>query len=111
MPTYEYRCKACGHEFEEFQAITAEHLKKCPACGKRKLQRLIGAGAAVLFKGSGFYETDYRSKEYKEKAKADKPEGSSKSESSSDTSGGKKTSGNGGSTPDTSSTSKGEKGA
>ena len=76
MPTYEYRCKACGHEFEEFQSITADALKKCPECKKNKLERLIGTGAAILFKGSGFYETDYRSKEYKEKAKAEKKEAS-----------------------------------
>lgn len=71
MPTYEYECGACGHGFEEFQSITAEKLSKCPACGKKKLERLIGAGGAVLFKGSGFYQTDYRSQEYTDKAKAD----------------------------------------
>ena len=61
MPTYEYRCTACGHEFEEFQSITAPVKRKCPKCGKPKLERLIGIGAGVIFKGSGFYETDYRS--------------------------------------------------
>ena len=71
MPTYEYECP-CGHRFEVFQNITEKPLRKCPACGKRRLRRLISAGAAVIFKGSGFYQTDYRSKEYKEKAKADK---------------------------------------
>lgn len=71
MPTYEYECP-CGHRFEAFQNITDPPLRKCPACGKRKLRRLIGAGAAIIFKGSGFYQTDYRSKEYKEKAKAEK---------------------------------------
>lgn len=71
MPTYEYRCKACGHEFEEFQSITAPVLKKCPACAKLKLERLIGTGSAVMFKGGGFYETDYRSESYKKAAKAD----------------------------------------
>ncbi len=76
MPTYDYRCEACGHEMEEFQSITAKPLKKCPACGKQKLQRLIGIGAGIIFKGSGFYETDYRSDSYKQAAKADK-EGSS----------------------------------
>lgn len=73
MPTYEYRCDACGHEFEEFQSIMAGALRKCPRCGKSKLKRLIGTGAGVIFKGSGFYETDYRSESYKSAAKADKP--------------------------------------
>ncbi len=65
MPTYDYRCEACGHEFEEFQSITAGALRKCPDCKKLKLKRLIGGGAGILFKGSGFYETDYRSESYK----------------------------------------------
>jgi putative FmdB family regulatory protein len=72
MPTYEYECDACGHEFEEFQSMSDELLVKCPKCGKKKLRRLFGTGAAVLFKGSGFYETDYRSDSYKSAAKADK---------------------------------------
>jgi putative FmdB family regulatory protein len=72
MPTYEYECDACGHEFEEFQSMSDELLVKCPKCGKKKLRRLFGTGAAVLFKGSGFYETDYRSDSYKTAAKADK---------------------------------------
>lgn len=72
MPTYDYQCQACGHEFEEFQSITASPLKKCPACGKLKLKRLIGTGAGVIFKGSGFYETDYRSEGYKKDEKAAK---------------------------------------
>lgn len=76
MPTYEYVCDACEHTFEEFQSITAKSLRKCPACGKNKLRRLIGTGAGVIFKGSGFYETDYRSDSYKSAAKADKPESS-----------------------------------
>ncbi len=71
MPTYDYVCDACNHAFEEFQAITAKTLKKCPACGKPKLRRLIGTGAGILFKGGGFYETDYRSAGYKQSAKAD----------------------------------------
>ena len=69
MPTYEYECQACGHTLEEFQSFSDEPLKKCPKCKKRKLRRLIGSGAGIIFKGSGFYETDYRSSEYKEKAK------------------------------------------
>jgi putative FmdB family regulatory protein len=60
MPTYEYACKLCGHEFEIFQPITAEPLKRCPACKKQGLRRLISGGAGLIFKGSGFYETDYR---------------------------------------------------
>lgn len=79
MPTYEYECAACGHQFEEFQSITAKPLKKCPECGKKQLQRLIGSGAGILFKGSGFYETDYRSAEYKKAAKAEKESASSSS--------------------------------
>lgn len=71
MPTYEYECAECGHQFEEFQSITAKALKMCPACGERTLQRLIGSGAGIIFKGSGFYQTDYRSAEYKKAAKAD----------------------------------------
>ena len=72
MPTYAYECAACGHAFEEFQSITAKALRKCPGCGKPKLQRLIGPGAGVIFKGSGFYETDYRSSSYKSAQSADK---------------------------------------
>lgn len=72
MPTYDYKCNACGHSFEEFQSMTAPHLKKCPKCGKNKLERLIGTGAALMFKGSGFYITDYRSDSYKKAAEADK---------------------------------------
>lgn len=71
MPTYDYACQACGHEFEEFQSMSAKPLKKCPACGKAKLQRLIGTGAGIIFKGSGFYETDYRSESYKKSAEAE----------------------------------------
>jgi putative FmdB family regulatory protein len=71
MPTYEYKCTACGHKFEKFQSITADPIKKCPECGKKKVERLIGTGAGLIFKGSGFYITDYRSEGYKEKAKAE----------------------------------------
>jgi putative FmdB family regulatory protein len=71
MPTYEYQCDACDHAFEEFQYMSEEPLTKCPQCGKKKLRRLFGSGSAVLFKGSGFYETDYRSESYKTAAKAD----------------------------------------
>jgi putative FmdB family regulatory protein len=82
MPTYEYRCNACKHEFEEFQSITAPHIKKCPSCGKLKLERLIGIGSAVMFKGGGFYETDYRSESYKQAAKADADAAKPKTDSS-----------------------------
>jgi putative FmdB family regulatory protein len=60
MPTYDYRCNACGHTFEELQSFSAPVLTKCPACKKNKLERLFGGGGAIIFKGSGFYETDYR---------------------------------------------------
>ncbi len=72
MPTYEYECEACGHEFEKFQSITARPIRTCPECGKRKVRRLIGTGAGVIFKGSGFYQTDYRSESYKKAAEKDK---------------------------------------
>lgn len=73
MPTYEYVCDACRHEFEAFQSIKEAVLVKCPKCGRKKLRRKIGAGAAIIFKGSGFYETDYR----KTAEKKDKPAGES----------------------------------
>jgi putative FmdB family regulatory protein len=79
MPTYDYRCEACGHTFEQFQSITAEPIKVCPECNKAKVRRLIGTGAALLFKGSGFYTTDYRSPTYNNGAKADSPSSSSSS--------------------------------
>ncbi len=72
MPTYDYRCQECGHEFELFQSMTAKLKRKCPECSEPKLKRLIGTGGAVIFKGSGFYETDYRSESYKKAAEADK---------------------------------------
>lgn len=72
MPTYDYQCDACDHEFELFQQISEAVKRKCPECGKLKLRRLFGTGAAVVFKGSGFYETDYRSDSYKKAAEKDK---------------------------------------
>jgi len=72
MPTYDYECNGCGHEFELFQSIADSVKRKCPECGKNKLRRLFGTGAAIVFKGSGFYQTDYRSESYKEAAKKDK---------------------------------------
>jgi putative FmdB family regulatory protein len=71
MPTYDYECGACGHKFEEFQSIKADPIRKCPACRKNRVKRLIGTGAGIIFKGSGFYQTDYRSESYKSAAKAD----------------------------------------
>ena len=70
MPTYDYVCDACGHAFELFQSMTDAVKKTCPECGKKKLRRLIGAGGAIVFKGSGFYKTDYRSDSYKKGAEA-----------------------------------------
>jgi len=72
MPTYEYLCSNCNHTFEKFQSITASPVRKCPKCGKMKVRRLIGCGAGIIFKGSGFYETDYRSEGYKKAAKLEK---------------------------------------
>lgn len=85
MPTYEYACSKCGHRFEEFQSISAEPIKICPECKNETVQRLIGGGNGFLFKGSGFYITDYRSKSYQsgKKAESVKPSpssGSSKKE-------------------------------
>ncbi len=71
MPTYDYECDACQHAFELFQSINEPVKKKCPECGKNKLRRLFGIGAAVVFKGSGFYTTDYRSDSYKKAAEKD----------------------------------------
>ena len=92
MPTYEYKCGNCEHTFELFQSITAKPSKKCPSCGKNKAQRLIGTGAGIIFKGSGFYETDYRSDSYKKaaenekgKPKSDKGKKEAKSESKTET--------------------------
>jgi putative FmdB family regulatory protein len=72
MPTYDYQCDACDHEFELFQSISDPVKRKCPKCGKQKLRRLFGTGAAVVFKGSGFYQTDYRSDSYKKAAEQEK---------------------------------------
>ena len=72
MPTYDYECTICGHGFEAFHSISAEPLSDCPKC-EGSVKRLIGAGAGILFKGSGFYQTDYRSANYQKGAAADKP--------------------------------------
>ena len=71
MPTYEYKCDACGAAFEKFQSIKAAPIRKCPNCRKNRVRRLIGRGAGLIFKGSGFYITDYRSESYKNAAKSD----------------------------------------
>ncbi len=107
MPTYEYECPDCGHHFELFQQMSDPVKRKCPECSGRKLKRLIGTGAGIIFKGSGFYETDYRSESYKKdaaadsKSKSDKPakkdggsknkDAATKTEKSSAKSSGKKT--------------------
>ena len=72
MPTYEYACEVCGAQFERLESIKAAPLRKCPKCGRNKVQRLIGTGAGIIFKGSGFYETDYRSESYKKGADSEK---------------------------------------
>ncbi|MBI2438442.1 MAG: zinc ribbon domain-containing protein [Lentisphaerae bacterium] len=73
MPTYEYECQKCRHQFELFQSITAKPVTRCPQCHKARVRRLIGRGAGVIFKGSGFYQTDYRSASYRKQSAADKP--------------------------------------
>ena len=89
MPTYQYQCSACKHAFEELQSMKEDALTKCPKCKKKKLERLLGTGAGLLFKGSGFYITDYRSESYKSAAKAESGS-SGKSEGGSSSSGGDK---------------------
>ena len=96
MPTYDYECKACGHTFDELQSFSEPPLTKCPACKKNKLERLFGGGGAIIFKGSGFYETDYRRAGTNGNGKAEgeaKPE--AKSESVSGTEGGSASTGEG----------------
>lgn len=71
MPTYDYECSACGHTYELFQSIKANPVKKCPECGRQTATRLIGTGGGIIFKGSGFYATDYRSEGYQKAAAPD----------------------------------------
>ena len=82
MPTYDYECDACGHKLEVFQNISDPLLEKCPKCKKKKFRRLFGAGGGVIFKGSGFYTTDYRGDSYTKAAAADKPSESTSTSSS-----------------------------
>ncbi|MFM8224066.1 MAG: FmdB family zinc ribbon protein [Planctomycetaceae bacterium] len=96
MPTYDYICDACSHVWEEFQSITAEPTKKCPECKKKKARRRIGSGAGILFKGTGFYQTDYRSDSYKKAADADSKSSSGGESSSKGSSGGSSGGGSGG---------------
>lgn len=86
MPTYDYECGGCGRRSEHFQMMSDPPLRKCPKCGKLRLKRLIGAGAGVIFKGSGFYTTDYRSASYDRSKKSD-AEPAPKSDSKSETCG------------------------
>ena len=81
MPTYDYECDDCGHTFELFQSINDGVRRKCPDCGKLKLRRLFGTGAAIVFKGSGFYQTDYRSDSYRAGAEKEKKATGKKTES------------------------------
>tara|TARA_B100000745_G_C20021486_1_gene347355 strand:+ start:167 stop:487 length:321 start_codon:yes stop_codon:yes gene_type:complete len=83
MPTYEYECDACGYSFEQFQSMLDKELKKCPKCAKRKLVRLIGSGTGVIFKGTGFYETDYKNKGSADSKAASEPKKESKKETAS----------------------------
>ena len=106
MPTYEYECTACGHEFERFESMNAKPDKSCPNCNKKKAQRLISGGGGLLFKGSGFYCTDYRSSSYKSAAKSDSKASSSKSESSSKSDSGPKSNSDTKSSSSSNSTSK-----
>lgn len=84
MPTYEYECQACNKIHEVFHGMNAPRPRKCPNCGKLKLKKLLSGGAGFIFKGDGFYTTDYRSKDYKADAKKDKDAASGKSDSKSD---------------------------
>ena len=81
MPTYEYKCPDCGHEFEEFQSMTAKAIRTCPKCKKRRVKRLIGSGMQPIFKGSGFYETDYVKKSGAPEKSETKSEGKSEGKS------------------------------
>ncbi len=78
MPTYEYHCDACQHAFEKFHSMKDDPIKKCPKCGKLKVRRLLGTGGGIIFKGTGFYHTDYKSTGSKKETKSDSPKDCSK---------------------------------
>jgi len=86
MPTYDYECGSCNHKYELFQSITAKPVRKCPSCGRQTAKRLIGTGGGVIFRGSGFYQTDYRSEGYKKSAKSETDSSSSSKSTSESTS-------------------------
>jgi putative FmdB family regulatory protein len=86
MPTYDYVCKSCDHQWEVFHSMKQKPIRKCPECGKLKAERMIGSGGGIIFRGSGFYETDYRSESYKKAASADKTAAAKKTESKPSTS-------------------------
>ena len=92
MPTYEYVCPPCGHEFEKFQSMNDNPVKVCPVCRKRQVKRKIGMGAGLIFKGSGFYETDYKQAGRKKEKESSEGKSESKSESKSKESAGSKSS-------------------
>ncbi len=100
MPTYDYRCAACGHELEVFQSITEPRKRTCPRCKKPKLERLIGHGAGILFKGGGFYQTDYRSESYKQSESAERSGSQPKSHAAAPSKADASGSGNSGGSPD-----------
>ncbi len=91
MPTYDYICKSCDHNWEVFQSMKSKPKRKCPSCGRLRAKRVIGSGAGIIFKGSGFYQTDYRSSAYKKAAEADKPAKSDSSDKSGSASSSSKT--------------------
>ncbi len=111
MPTYDYECDACGHKFELFQSINDPLQRKCPQCKKLKLRRLFGTGAAIMFKGSGFYQTDYRSDSYKKDASADKSKSEDKPAKSTDGAGSTKSESGATEKPAAKSKSSGKKGS
>lgn len=90
MPTYDYVCRACGHQLEIFQSMSERPKRKCPECGANQLERQIGAGAGFLFKGSGYYLTDYRSDSYKKAAEKDASSAKETKSGSTDSGGGEK---------------------
>jgi len=106
MPTYEYVCKACKHELELFQSMKDAPKRKCPKCGKNQLERKIGLGAAIIFKGSGFYQTDYRTESYKKGADAEKPAADKKPDAKTETKSESKSEAKPDSKPDTKSDAK-----